>query len=191
MRMSEESTESTLHAVVHYPNLSSGGVREFRRKYDPYSELIAEHLTLVFPVPMSLEVIRAHVQTIAKKSQPFDIHITGLKKTWDHWMYLGLQEGNEEFIALHDQLYSGPLEQYLRTDLVFEPHVGLGFFGKGAYDPLDPESVEFASGAYNQALKEAAELGLDEWRRVERLTVVQLNSGLDKFEDVAVVDVGS
>lgn len=189
--MSEERTGSTLHAVVHYPNLSSGGLNEFRRKYDPYAELIAEHLTLVFPTPVSLEMVRAHAQTVARKFRPFDIHIAGLKKTWDHWMYLGLEEGNEEFIALHDQLYSGPLEEYLRTDLVFVPHIGLGFFGKGAYDPLDPESVEFASEDYDQARREAAELGVDEWRRVETLTVVRLNTGLDTLEDVAVVGLGS
>jgi hypothetical protein len=106
--MSERDLESTLHVVVHYPHLRSGELNEFRRKYDPYSELIAEHLTLVFPVPVSFEVIRAHVQTVARKFRPFDIHLAGLKKTWDHWMYLGLEEGNEEFVALHDQLYSGP-----------------------------------------------------------------------------------
>lgn len=97
--MSEEGTGSILHAVVHYPNLDSGALNEFRRRYDPFAELIAEHLTLVFPVPVGLETIRPHVQAVATKVQPFDIHIAGLKRTWDHWMYLGLEEGYEEVIA--------------------------------------------------------------------------------------------
>lgn len=189
--MSEEGTGSALHAVVHYPHLSSGGLTGFRRKYDPYSELIAEHLTLVFPVPVSLEVIRAHVQTVARKFRPFDIHIAGLRKTWDHWMYLGLKEGNEEFIALHDQLYTGPLGEYVRMDLVFEPHIGLGFFGREAFDPLDPQPVELDTESFEQARGEAAELGIDEWRRVETLTIVRFNAGLDMHEDAAVLGLGS
>ena len=189
--MSEEGAGSTLYAVVHYPDLSSGGLDGLRRKYDPYSELYAEHLTLVFPVPVSQERIRAHVQTVARNFPPFDIHIAGLNKTWDHWMYLGLEEGNEEFIALHDQLYSGPLQEYLRTDLVFEPHIGFGFFGREAFDPLDPQPVELDTESFEKARREAADLGIDEWRRVETLTIVRLNPGLDSLEDVASVSLGS
>jgi hypothetical protein len=189
--MSEGITGSTLYAVAHYPNLKSGGLDEFRRKYDPYAELIAEHLTVVFPVPVSFDVIRAHVQTVASKVRPFDIHIVGIEKTWDHWMYLGLEEGNQEFVALHAQLYTGPLEEYLRTDLRFAPHIGLGFFGREAFEPLDPQPTELDTESFEQARREAMELGIDEWRRVDTLTIVRLNTGLDRFENVAVVNLGS
>jgi hypothetical protein len=189
--MSEEGTGSILHAVVYYPHLDSRALTKFRRKYDPFAELIAEHLTLVFPVPVGLETIRPHVQRIAAKVHPFDIHIAGVRRTWDHWMYLGLSKGYEEIVTLHDQLYSGPLREYLRTDLEFEPHVGLGFFGNGAYDPLDPEQVEFDSEAYEHARREVAEIGINAERRVERLTIVRLNTGLDTLEDVDAVRLGS
>jgi hypothetical protein len=107
------------------------------------------------------------------------------------WLYLGVEEGYEEIVALHDQLYSGPLEEYLRTDLPFQPHVGLGFFGKGPYDPLDPESVEFDSEAYERAGREAAQLGIDAKRRVDSLSVVRLDAQLGTLEDVGVVRLGS
>ena len=171
--MSEKDAGSILHAVVHYPHLACPGLNELRRRYDPFAELIAEHLTLVFPVPVDRDAIWAHVQDIGSRIQPFDIRICGLDRTWDHWMYLVVEDGSEEIIALHDQLYSGPLEEYLRTDLPFEPHVGLGFFGKGPYDPLDPERVELDAEAYERALEEAAQLGVDASRRVESLTVVR------------------
>ncbi len=189
--MSEKGTGSILHAVVYYPHLNFGRLNEFRRKYDPYAELIAEHLTLVFPIPVEFEMIHGHVRTVVREVRPFDIHISGLKRTWDHWMYLGLEEGYEEVRALHDRLYSGPLEKYLRTDLEFEPHVALGFFGKGSYDPLDPAAVEFESEAYGQALREAEDLRVDARRRVGTLTVARLNAGLDTLEDLAVVEIGS
>lgn len=41
-------------------------------------------------------------------------------------------------VELHDRFYSGPLKEFLRADLPFEPHIGIGFFGKGPYNPLEP-----------------------------------------------------
>jgi 2'-5' RNA ligase len=131
------------------------------------------------------------VQAVAAEVEPFDIHIAGLKRTWDHWMCLGLEEGYDEIITLHDQLYSGSLEKYLRTDLPFEPHIALGFFGMGPYDPLNPESLEFDSEGFEDARREVADLGIDARRRVETLTVVRLTTGLDTFEDVAAIRLGS
>lgn len=181
---------TALHAVVYYPRLDSPGVDEFRRKHDPYSELIAEHLTLVFPVPVRLATIRSHVETVASKVHPFEVRIAGLKRTWDHWLYLALEAGHRAIVALHDQLYSGPLEEHRRDDLVFEPHIGLGFFGRGAFRPLDPKPVELDADAYEIARTEAEELGIDTVRRVETLSVVRLDPGLDSLEDVATVTLG-
>lgn len=180
-----------LHAVVSYPQLDSGGLKGFRRKYDPFAGFIAEHLPLVFPVRVGFKALRAHVQAIATEVRPFEIHIAGLRRTWDHWLYLGIEEGYEEIIALHDRLYSGPLLRYLRTDLPFEPHIGIGFFGKGPYDPLDPQSVELDSRAYESARTEAAELGIEANRRVESLTFVRLDTARDVFEDIGTVRLGS
>lgn len=189
--MKEDSAGSTLHAVVHYPGLDTGGLREFRRKHDPFAGVIAEHLTLLFPIPLGLETIRAHVQVVATEVQPFFIRIAGLKRRWDHWLCAGLKEGFEDLMDLHDRLYSGPLEGFLRTDLPLEPQVGLGHFGTGVYDALDPKPVEFDSEAYDQARIEASRLGIDARRRVETLTIVRLDRRLDIMEDVAVVRLGS
>ena len=189
--MSEENQGSVLYAVVHYPHLACPGLNEFRRRYDPFAELIAEHLTVVFPVPVDRDTIWAHVQSVAGKIPPFDIRISGLERTWDHWMYLAVEEGSDEIIALHDQLYSGPLQEHLRTDLPFEPHVGLGFFGKGPYDPLDPEPIDLDSEAYTHALREAAQFGIDAKRRVESLNHVRLDMQRGNLEDVATVRLGS
>ena len=60
-------------------------------------------------------------------------------------MSLGLEAGGEGIIALHGRLYSGSLERYLRKNLLFEPHIAIGFFGLGPYDPLNPEPMEVVS----------------------------------------------
>lgn len=182
--------QSRLYAVVHYPRLASEALDGFRRRHDPFSDLIAEHLTLVFPVPVDLQTIRAHTEAVATRTRPFDVRIAGLSRTWDHWLYLELQEGREEVIRLHDRLYSGPLAGHLRADLPFEPHVGIGFFGEGPYDPLDPEAVELDSEAYERAKTEADELGIDARRRVESVTIVRLDTQQSRLENVREVGLG-
>jgi pimeloyl-ACP methyl ester carboxylesterase/2'-5' RNA ligase len=172
VHMSEQEQQSALHAVVHYPRLAFQGLDDFRRKFDPFAGLIAEHFTLVFPIPVDLKTVREHVQSVAKQTRPFDVHISGLERTWDHWLYLQVQEGREAVLTLHDRLYSGPLRRFLRTDLPFEPHVGIGFFGRGRYDALDPEEVELDHDSYERARAEAVGLGIDAWRSVTTLDIV-------------------
>jgi len=40
-------------ALVHYPNIDIKAINSFRRKYDPQVDLIAPHITLIFPVAES------------------------------------------------------------------------------------------------------------------------------------------
>lgn len=180
-----------LHAVVYYPHLRSRGLNEFRRKYDPFAELLPEHLTLVFPIPLALSTMRDHVRAVATKTDPFVIEIGGLERTWDHWLFLGLRKGHGQVVALHDRLYSGPLREYLRTDLTFEPHIGIGFFGKGPYDPLDPEPVALDAEAFERARREAAELDIEAGRTVASLTIVRLDTEQNTLENVAEQPLGS
>lgn len=189
--MTDEHPKSLLHAVVHYPRLDSPALTDFRRKHDPFAELIAEHLTLVFPVPVSLEAIRSHTRDIGSRVAPFRVRITGVSRTWDHWLYLEVQEGRRQVIALHDRLYSGPLQPFLRSDLPYEPHVGIGFFGRGPYDPLDPEEVELDAEGCREARAEAVDFGIDAVRTVDSLTIVRLDTEANTLVDVADVPLGS
>lgn len=189
--MIDEEHGSVLYAVVHYPRLKLTGLNEFRQRHDPFAELISEHITLVFPIPAMLETVRAHTRSVTQTFQPFDVHITGLSRTWDHWLYLEIQDGYEQIVDLHDRLYSGPFEEFLRTDLPFEPHVGIGFFGKGPYNPLEPDAVKLDSEAYESARAEASNLGIDASRRVESLTIVRLNTDRNTLTNVEEVAFGS
>lgn len=38
------------YALVHYPDIDSLRIDRFRRKYDPLADLIAPHITLMFPL---------------------------------------------------------------------------------------------------------------------------------------------
>lgn len=182
--MSEAAGGDPLLAVVHYPRLELPEVDAFRREHDPFASLIDEHVTLLFPVPADEREVLEHARAVAGDVPPFDLHVTGVRKTWDHWLYLAMDEGRGRIVELHERLYSGPMAAFRRHDLPFEPHIAIGYFGRGPYDPLDPTPVELEERAFERARARVEGLGVDEWRRVEALTVVRLDRAAGTLEDV-------
>ena len=107
--------------LVHYPHITHEGFQSFRHKYDPYSELLPEHVTLIHPVPeiVGKRNIENHIKKVLNTWKPFNVHFCTIEKTWDHWMYLGAKEGRELVVELHNKLYEGILKSFLRNDLPF------------------------------------------------------------------------
>jgi hypothetical protein len=167
------------YALLYYPKFdrkTEENIKAFRRKYDPFVDSWKPHIPFMFPVPCS-EVEEAklteHVETVLKNWKPFPIHIGGFRKSWDHWLFLLLKKGNEEAIALHDELYTGILSPYLRRDIEYIPHIGIGLFVRkdAGYNALDPKIVDFDAKLYSQALKEAESLKIDSFDTVDRLVL--------------------
>jgi hypothetical protein len=165
------------YALLYYPRFdkkTEENIEAFRRKYDSFAGSLKPHIPFVFPVPCS-EVeeseLTRHIEAVLKKWKPFLIHIEGLKKSWDHWLLLLLKEGNEKAIALHDDLYTGVLSPYLRRDIEYIPHVGIGLFIKkdAKYNVLDPKRVYFDSKLYSLASREAESLRISSFDAIDRL----------------------
>jgi hypothetical protein len=101
------------YVLVYYPEFdekTEENIEAFRRKYDPFVDSWQPHITFIFPIACSEveeEKLTAHIETVLRNWKPFPIHIGGFTKSWDHWLFLLLKKGNEEAIALHDELYSG------------------------------------------------------------------------------------
>jgi len=193
------------YVLVYYPKFdrkTEEGIEAFRRKYDPFVDSWKPHIPFIFPVPCSEveeEKLTAHIETVLKNWKPFPIHIGGFRKSWDHWLFLLLKKGDEEAIALHNELYTGMLSPYLRREIEYIPHIGIGLFAKkdAGYNVLDPKKVDFDSKLYSQALKEAESLKIDSFDTVDRLflkkvfvktgaslnTQVPLNDHLTKIVD--------
>lgn len=182
-----------LYALVYYTNLEDHGVREFRKKYDPWCNLIKDHLTFIFPVPASVGLgnLRDHIELVLSKWEPFEIHISKLEKSWDHFLFLTLEEGNADVIRLHDKFYSGFLEQYDRKDIKFIPHIGLGLFARGNYDPLAPERLQLDEDVFNKAMLEAQRLGIDCYRTVDKLSLLELKSDLTGCRNIEEFSIPS
>jgi 2'-5' RNA ligase superfamily len=166
-------------ALLYYPKFdrrTEESIRAFRMKYDPFVDSWEPHIPFIFPVPCDIvdegKFIK-HVETVLKNSAPFSIRIGGFAKSWDHWLFLLLKEGNEEAIALHDELYTGILSPYLRRDIDYVPHTGIGLFVRKdiGYNVLDPKVVDFDAKLFSQALKEAESLKIDSLDTIDRLVV--------------------
>jgi hypothetical protein len=186
------------YVLLYYPRFdrkTGENIEAFRRKYDPFVDSWKPHIPFIFPVPcneIEEEKFTDHVETVLKNRKPFPIHIGGFRRSWDHaWLFLLLKEGNEEAIALHDELYTGILAPYLRRDIEYIPHIGIGLFVRkdAGYNALDPKIVDFDAELYSQALKEAESLKIDSFDAVDRLVLSKeiLKAGATLHIDRTVV----
>jgi hypothetical protein len=166
-------------ALVYYPRIEHEGFQAFRSEYEPYSELLPEHVTFVFPTPEDIgwERLDEHIISVLSTWEPFKVHFCRLEKTWDHWLYLGAGEGHDLVVKLHDQLYEGILRPYLRKDLPFYPHIVLGLFSLENYNMNNPTAkLTLDAAKYKRARKEFEDMRFDFWCTIDRFTLLNIDS---------------
>lgn len=171
------------YSLVNYPGINTSEIDKFREKYDSYHKLIGAHISIIFPVSDSIgeKALVDHIESTIQKWKPFQIHMKGLKKSWDHWLFLLIQEGNKEIIKLHDELYTGILAPFLRKDIEFIPHIAIGLFADNSYDLRDPKKASFDKAKYERALLKAESLNLDYKTVIDKLALVKVN---DDFSQI-------
>ncbi|MFY9571150.1 MAG: 2'-5' RNA ligase family protein [Blastocatellia bacterium] len=157
------------YALVHYPEIDTTHIDRLRRKYDPQFDLIAPHITIVFPQPESIgeQNLTAHIETVLVHWVRFPIHLRGLEKSWDDYLFLTLEEGSGEIIRLHKEICTGMLAS--RAVSRFVPHVTLGVFTGNLQ-------------AYSEAFEEAACLDFDYRCVVDRVHLVKVNDERTRIE---------
>ena len=106
--------------------------------------------------------------------------MSGLDKSWDHWLFLGVVEGRDQVIALHDALYTGILLPYLWTEHPYVPHVGLGHFAqdRDTRDPLELRPRAFDRARFDEARREAEAMKLDFKGRFDSVYIFGLDEEL-------------
>lgn len=116
--------------LAQFPKIEFTQINEIRSKYDTNYSYIDPHIAVVFPVDSSIGESKLidHIQSVTKNIASFPISLSGLEKSWDHYLYLTVSKGAENIIALHDKLYSGILEKYWFKNVPYKPHITLGFF---------------------------------------------------------------
>jgi hypothetical protein len=145
-----------VYYTVAYPHLSKEDgafIEEYRRLHDiPYRDVIEAHFTLVFgcreiPEPDYLR----HVESVAEAFQRFEFccryaMLGSDAEAETAYVFLVPDEGHSTVSLLHDRLYTGPLAPFLRLDIPFTPHIGIGTLGdrheaKRLCDELNQESL--------------------------------------------------
>lgn len=119
------------YALVYYLKNYPDFIENLRRKYDPMVNIIKPHLTIVFPIPESdinEQDLINHMQIKINKISSFSLQFNGLERSWDNYLFLITKTGTENMKKLHDELYVGILEPFLRKDIAFSPHITLGVF---------------------------------------------------------------
>jgi len=174
------------YSIVYYRNFQDERIVQFRKDYDPYTPLIREHVTVVFPVSaeVGLENIVKHTSAKLEGLEPFEVCFEGFEKSWDHWLLLSLSTGRDKFVKIHDALYSDLLASYRRKDLQYIPHVGLGFFGSDDYDPLNPKPTSLDEKKLEEAMLRVKAMDFISRRIVEQLTIIEINSELSELRNI-------
>jgi hypothetical protein len=171
------------YTLLYYPKFRDDKIDRFRVKHDKHHKKWKAHLTLVFPIgdeKIEEKILIEHIEKVLEKWKKFDIHFKGLKKSWDHWLFLVLKEGNNKMIQLYNELYEGPLKKFLRKDIEVIPHIGLGEFVKNKeYTVLDPKEFEPDIEKFDKAYKDAVKMDFDYWSKIDKIILEKFDENLN------------
>ena len=163
------------YALVHFPSIDTTGVDALRDEYDPYRDLIGVHITIIFPVTVERQALQKHIAEILAGWRPFTIRLKGLLLSFDRWLLLTVEDGNDELVRLFEAMYTGLLAPHRRHDIEYIPHIGLGYFGTEAYDLTVHSVAPLDESRYNEAVGKAEEAKLDFETQLDRLTLAELD----------------
>jgi len=116
-------------SLVWFPRFAdSAAIDAYRDRYDPRANLIAPHLTLVFPFHSNLSTlqIQTHVKRVARIWPLLPVTFQGVQTYLDEYLFLRVRHGAPAIMELHHQLYRGILAPFLRTDIPYVPHITVG-----------------------------------------------------------------
>lgn len=172
------------YGLVHFPKIDTTNINALRDEYDPYRDLIDVHITIVFPDKVDRDALVRHFEDILAGWNPFTICLKGLFLSFDRWLFLTVEEGNDKLVRLFEEMYTGRLAAHRRHDIEYIPHIGLGYFGTEAYDPNDPTAVPIDEARYQEALRRAEAANLEFETEIDRLSLVELD---DEFTKTSIV----
>lgn len=168
------------HALVHFPKIDTTAINALRDEYDPYRDLIDVHITIVFPVQVERHLLEKHISEILTGWSPFAIRLKGLHLSFDRWLFLIVEDGNDSLVSLFEAMYTALLAPHRRHDIEFVPHIGLGYFGVDEYDLTVQTVAPLDESRYNECITKAEAAKLDFETQVDRLTLVEIDSQFTK-----------
>jgi hypothetical protein len=129
--------------VLSYPAISQkdfNWIQKIRAEHDRlHYKIVDPHFTMVFAVDgMGLREFIEHIKKQVPGFKKIAFVLRGaivVKDTFSEYTYVFLvpEEGYNDMVKLHDELYGGKLSSELRLDIPFIPHINIG----NSIDPQD------------------------------------------------------
>jgi len=144
-------------AIVWFPNFANQGlIDRFRGRHDPLAQALPPHVTLVFPFHsrLTLEQIAAHAQKVLRAWPCFPVVMHGFWSAQNEFIGLGTQVGADAMIEMHDRLYRGPLQEFLREEFDYTPHLTLAQAREhDVFDALSHAATSVTRESYRDLLR--------------------------------------
>jgi len=114
--------------VAPVDDAADGWIRDVRNRFDPIAAAIPAHFTLVYPFAADIDTgtLGKHMTTALAAFPSFPVTLAGVSGSDGRYLRYDIKEGNDILIAMHDQLYAGPIECHLDRHESFQPHLTLG-----------------------------------------------------------------
>lgn len=105
-------------------------INDIRKKYDPLANLVAPHITLVFPFGSELtnEELNLYLKECLRDIKPFKIELEGFSKQEDrygNYLFLNVVQGMDAIKNIHNMLYKDKLKQF-DAGYDYVPHMTVG-----------------------------------------------------------------
>lgn len=159
-------------SVVFVVEPPSSVIHVLRRQYDPLALTLAPHITVVFPFEsdLSADELAAHMRRSLAGVEPFTVELRGITGSEGEYLFLNVKRGNDELIALHDRLYTGPLQPNLSTHHPYVPHITVGRLDNAEAFEAALAEVSALDGRLTTDVREVTlyRIGDDGGRGVER-----------------------
>ena len=131
------NSDTKKRCIMIFPQFKNINIIDgIREKYDPLSNNVRPHITLVFPFEsnISKEDLQDSLIASLQEVKPFKLilgEIIKIDNAVGFFLFLSVNYGSEKIIELHNKLYSGMFKTYKPKWLNeggFMPHMTIGNF---------------------------------------------------------------
>ena len=164
--------------IVWFPIFDDGKIDTIHQQHEPLAAHIGAHVALVFPFPCSLSVMQlaSHTRRTVAKWPHLPVVFRDVESLLDEFILLMARERFEAVIALHDELYTGVLKNFLRKEMSYNPHITIARAdSRETFAALLTEAeLAFGSGRGHEWRAVMRELAIVTWHPDGKITVDQI-----------------
>lgn len=154
-----------LRVVVLLPNFKNEDIiSKIRNNYDPLSEYIAPHITIVFPFESDLttEALKKNFDKVLNGTESFSIKLKDFTGDYrDGYLFLNVKNGNDKIIEIHDKLYTGLFKSFLNRKLTYCPHLTVGRLSENTQFNNAIEELTFLDESFETIIKKVFVINID------------------------------